>query len=113
MVKGTPSSQSALMALLIAPHRSKAPLHHLLNTVGIKSYLVCLNRNFSSLGLTTVTVHVIRISEKTFKTLNASKYAVKLKEEAGGGRIAMFEAFHFIHCVVSSQNFTQLLCYLC
>lgn len=51
----------------------------------------------------------MRISEDKFKTLNASKHAVRLPEEAGGGRMALFEAFHLIHCVVSEcATFTEL-----
>jgi len=43
----------------------------------------------------------MRISEDTFGTLNASKHAVTLPEEAGGGRMALYEGFHLVHCVVS------------
>jgi hypothetical protein len=47
------------------------------------------------------TVTVMRISEETFVTLNASKHAVTLSGENGGGRMALYEGFHLLHCVVS------------
>jgi hypothetical protein len=48
-------------------------------------------------------VNVVRISEYVFQTLNASQHAVTLPEAAGGGRMALFEAFHYLHCVVSNR----------
>ncbi|KAF2872826.1 hypothetical protein BDV95DRAFT_490986 [Massariosphaeria phaeospora] len=42
---------------------------------------------------------VMRIPERTFQTLNASKFSVKVPEDAGGGRMALFEAFHQLHCL--------------
>ncbi|KAJ8066988.1 hypothetical protein OCU04_004367 [Sclerotinia nivalis] len=39
------------------------------------------------------------ISEDVFQHLNASKHAVKLPSSLGGGRLAVFETIHQIHCV--------------
>jgi hypothetical protein len=47
----------------------------------------------------TVLVPVMRISEEVFKTLNASKHAVEVPKV--GGRMALYEGFHMVHCVVS------------
>ncbi|CCD47972.1 hypothetical protein BofuT4_P112820.1 [Botrytis cinerea T4] len=44
------------------------------------------------------------ISEDVFQHLNASKYAVKLPSSLGGGRLALFETIHQIHCVQSLWN---------
>jgi hypothetical protein len=41
------------------------------------------------------------IPESVFQTINASRYASKVPDIAGGGRLALFEAIHQIHCVVS------------
>ena len=41
------------------------------------------------------------ISEDTFARLNASAHSVKVPENLGGGRLALFEFIHQIHCVVS------------
>ncbi|KAF2111194.1 hypothetical protein BDV96DRAFT_650300 [Lophiotrema nucula] len=48
-------------------------------------------------------LNVMRISDNIFQHLNASKHAVRLPEAAGGGRMALFEAFHLMHCVVSNK----------
>lgn len=45
-------------------------------------------------------VGVIRISEGEFHQLNASKHAVKVPPEFGGGFMALPEFIHQIHCVV-------------
>ena len=41
------------------------------------------------------------ISEQVYEQLNASKHAVKVPKHLGGGRMAIFEMIHQIHCVVS------------
>lgn len=41
------------------------------------------------------------VSEQVYEHLNASKDAVKVPENLGGGRMAVFETIHQIHCVVS------------
>ena len=41
------------------------------------------------------------ISEEVYEHLNASKHAVKVPENLGGGRMAIFEMIHQVHCVVS------------
>lgn len=43
----------------------------------------------------------ISISEETFGKINASKNAVKVPAEYGGGRLAFVEAIHQLHCLVS------------
>ena len=50
-----------------------------------------------------MTVQVMRVSEQEFQTLNASKHAVEIPEKSGGGRIAIYEAFHLVHCVVCTE----------
>ena len=40
------------------------------------------------------------IDEEVFQKLNASKHAVKVPQNLGGGRQAIFEAVHQLHCVV-------------
>ncbi|PVH94102.1 hypothetical protein DM02DRAFT_661360 [Periconia macrospinosa] len=45
-------------------------------------------------------LHLMRIRESEFQNVNASKYSSQLYDEEGG-RIAVFEAFHMIHCVKS------------
>lgn len=47
----------------------------------------------------------MRISEQVYEHLNASKYAVELPENLGGGRMAIFEMIHQIHCVVGVPRF--------
>lgn len=42
----------------------------------------------------------MRITESEFQSINASKHSTKLYDQEGG-RIALFEAIHMIHCVVS------------
>lgn len=42
----------------------------------------------------------MRISEYEFQNINASRYSSELYDEEGG-RIAVFEAIHMIHCVVN------------
>ncbi|KAK6595621.1 hypothetical protein H4I96_09940 [Botrytis cinerea] len=49
-------------------------------------------------------VGAMSISEDVFQHLNASKYAVKLPSSLGGGRLALFETIHQIHCVQSLWN---------
>lgn len=44
------------------------------------------------------------ITEHVFEQLNTSKHAVKVPLEMGGGRLALFETIHQIHCVVSSST---------
>ncbi|KAF2471229.1 uncharacterized protein BDR25DRAFT_325024 [Lindgomyces ingoldianus] len=44
---------------------------------------------------------VMRISEDVFQKLNASRFAAVAPLDVGGGRLAMFEAIHLIHCVKS------------
>lgn len=46
-------------------------------------------------------VGVMSVSEQVYEHLNASKDAVKVPENLGGGRMAVFETIHQIHCVVS------------
>ena len=41
------------------------------------------------------------ISEEVYEHLNASKHAVKVPQSLGGGRMAIFEMIHQVHCVVS------------
>lgn len=48
-------------------------------------------------------VGAMSISEEDFQKLNSSKHAVKLPKENGGGRMALFEFVHQIHCVVSQR----------
>ena len=50
--------------------------------------------------LTTSQVGAMSVTEEVFKKLNASKHAVKVPESLGGGRLALFEFIHQIHCVV-------------
>jgi len=40
------------------------------------------------------------IPEHVFQQLSASKDAVEVPLELGGGRMALFETIHQIHCVV-------------
>ena len=47
-------------------------------------------------------VGVMSISEQVYEHLNASKHAVKVPQNLGGGRMAIFEMIHQVHCVVSS-----------
>jgi hypothetical protein len=44
---------------------------------------------------------MMAIPENIFQSLNASKYAAEAPLGARGNRLALFEAFHQIHCVVS------------
>ena len=46
-------------------------------------------------------VGVMSIPEQVYEHLNASKYAVKVPNNLGGGRMAIFEMIHQLHCVVS------------
>lgn len=46
-----------------------------------------------------VDMGAMSISEEDFQKLNSSKHAVKLPKENGGGRMALFEFVHQIHCV--------------
>ncbi|KAF2182968.1 hypothetical protein K469DRAFT_635892 [Zopfia rhizophila CBS 207.26] len=39
------------------------------------------------------------IPENVFQKLNASKYSAEVPPKAGGGRLALFEGIHLIHCV--------------
>ncbi|KAF7960168.1 hypothetical protein EAE96_001766 [Botrytis aclada] len=48
----------------------------------------------------------ISISEETFGKLNASKNAVKVPAEYGGGRLAFVEAIHQLHCFESLWRHT-------
>ena len=48
-----------------------------------------------------IPVGAMRIDEEIYKELNASKYAVKVPQALGGGRMALFETIHQIHYVVS------------
>ena len=45
------------------------------------------------------------VDEETYLRLNASKHAVKVPQELGGGRLAFVEALHQLHCVVSETGF--------
>ncbi|MCJ1332194.1 hypothetical protein MMC10_008886 [Thelotrema lepadinum] len=47
----------------------------------------------------TAAVPAIMIDEDIYKTLNASKHAVKIPKSMGEGRLATFEATHQLHCV--------------
>ena len=47
-----------------------------------------------------VKVDAIRISAEEFHKLNASKYAVKVPAQLGGGFMALPEFVHQVHCVV-------------
>lgn len=49
-------------------------------------------------------VGAISITEEEFQKLNASKHAVKVPSDLGGGYMALPEYVHQIHCVV------RLLC---
>ena len=42
------------------------------------------------------------ITEEEFARLNASKHAVQVPPELGGGRLALLEFVHQIHCIVRS-----------
>jgi len=42
------------------------------------------------------------ISEDVFQTINTSRHSVKTPPYLGKGRLAIFEGFHYIHCVVNS-----------
>ncbi|KAL5114926.1 hypothetical protein ACEQ8H_007173 [Pleosporales sp. CAS-2024a] len=44
--------------------------------------------------------HLIRIKEAEFQQINASIYTAEIDDEQGG-RIAIFESFHMIHCLKS------------
>ena len=44
------------------------------------------------------------IPESIFQSLNASKYATEAPPKASGDRLALFEAVHQIHCVVSGSH---------
>ena len=46
------------------------------------------------------------ISEHVYEHLNASKHAVKVPKDLGGGRMAIFEMVHQVHCVVSVPKAT-------
>lgn len=48
----------------------------------------------------------ISISEATFEKLNASKNAVRVPAEYGGGRMAFVEAIHQLHCLESLWQHT-------
>ncbi|KAF7880372.1 uncharacterized protein EAF02_007218 [Botrytis sinoallii] len=48
----------------------------------------------------------ISISEETFGKLNASKNAVRVPAEYGGGRLAFVEAIHQLHCLESLWRHT-------
>jgi hypothetical protein len=54
--------------------------------------------------LTESLVGELRITEHEFARLNASPHAVKVPESLGGGRLALLEATHQIHCVVGSSH---------
>ena len=43
----------------------------------------------------------ISIPEDTFGKLNASKNAVRVPADFGGGRLAFIEGIHQLHCLVS------------
>ena len=45
-------------------------------------------------------VGAISITEEEFQKLNASKHAVKVPSDLGGGYLALPEFIHQIHCVV-------------
>ncbi|KAF2262555.1 hypothetical protein CC78DRAFT_606068 [Lojkania enalia] len=48
-----------------------------------------------------VPLGAMRIPEEIYRELNASKHAVRVPSKAGGGRMALFEAIHLLHCVKS------------
>ena len=48
----------------------------------------------------TFTVGAMSIPEELFQQLNVSKHSVEVPLEVGGGRLALFETIHQIHCVV-------------
>ena len=41
------------------------------------------------------------VSEEVYQTVNASKHAVRMPKELGGGRQALLETIHQLHCLVS------------
>ena len=49
-------------------------------------------------------VGAMSITEGQFERLNASKHAVKVPQSMGGGRLAVFEFIHHLHCVVSGAS---------
>lgn len=62
-----------------------------------------------SIAHTAIIVGAMRITEEVFQQLNASKHAVEVPPELGGGRMAFLESIHQIHCVVSiSEKFFEL-----
>ena len=54
-------------------------------------------------------MHLIRITELEFQSINASKHASEISDKEGG-RIALFEAFHMIHCLVRYTVWLNTTC---
>ena len=55
------------------------------------------------------TAGVMSIPSNVYEQLNASKHAVKVPPQVGGGYMAIFEGFHLIHCVVSIPSAADAL----
>ncbi|CAI6229012.1 unnamed protein product [Periconia digitata] len=48
-----------------------------------------------------INIRLMSIPESVFVTLNASQHSFKLDPEFGGGRLAIFDTMHMLHCVRS------------